>query len=115
MILNEKALVGSRCFQPGEVASQGLCDCETSNFAKVLFPAPEHTYDQDRTELGTMVSAVNCAQCKYGYLLPRHPLDYSSAWECSDCDMVLDNDTVAAKLAKFEDQIEKMEKNKVEN
>jgi len=69
---------------------------------------------QDRTELGTMVSAVNCAGCKYGYLLPRHPLDYSSAWECSDCDMVLDNDTVAAKLAKFEDQIEKMEKNKPE-
>jgi len=64
--------------------------------------------------MGTMVSAVNCAGCKYGYLLPRHPLDYSSAWECSDCDMVLDNDTVAAKLAKFEDQIEKMEKNKPE-
>ena len=58
-----------------------------------------------------MVSAVNCAGCKYGYLLPRHPLDYSSVWEY--CDILLDNDTVAAKLAKFEDQIEKMEKNKV--
>ena len=45
-----------------------------------------------------MVSAVNCAGCKYGYLLPRHPLDYSSVWECSDCDILLDNDTVAAKL-----------------
>ena len=68
---------------------------------------------QDPTELGTMVSGVNCSKCKYGYLLPRHPLDYNSVWDCSDCDNKVDNETIATKLGKYEDDIENMEKNRV--
>ena len=68
---------------------------------------------EDRTELGTMVSGVNCAACKYGTLLPRHPLDYNSVWECSDCDNLVQNETIANKLNKYEEDIENMEKNKV--
>ena len=37
---------------------------------------------QDPTELGTLVSGVNCTACKFSYLLPRHPLDYNTVWEC---------------------------------
>ena len=68
---------------------------------------------KDRTELGTMVSGVNCSKCKYGTLLPLHPLDYNSAWECSDCDNIVPNETIATKLTKYEEDIEDMEKNKV--
>ena len=39
-------------------------------------------YLQDPTELGTLVSGVNCTVCKFSYLLPRHPLDYNTVWEC---------------------------------
>ena len=60
-----------------------------------------------------MVSGVNCTKCKYGYLLPRHPLDYNSVWDCSDCDNKTDNDSIANKLNKYEEEIENMEKNKV--
>jgi len=37
---------------------------------------------KDPTELGTLVSGVNCTVCKFSYLLPRHPLDYNTVWEC---------------------------------
>jgi len=69
---------------------------------------------QDRTELGTMVSGVNCTTCKYGYLLPRQPLDYNSVWDCTDCDNSQANELIANKLAKFEEQIEALEKDKPE-
>ena len=61
-----------------------------------------------------MVSGVNCSKCKYGTLLPLHPLDYNSAWECSDCDNIVPNETIATKLTKYEEDIEDMEKNKVD-
>ena len=76
-----------------------------------------------------MVSGVNCTKCKYGTLLPLRPLDYDSAWECSDCDnlvqvtvivmviVIVDNlvqnEPIATKLTKYEEDIENMEKNKV--
>ena len=60
-----------------------------------------------------MVSGVNCTKCKYGTLLPLHPLDYDSAWECSDCDNIVQNELIATKLNKYEEDIENMEKNKV--
>ena len=60
-----------------------------------------------------MVSGVNCSVCKYGTLLPLHPLDYNSAWECSDCDNLVQNEIIATKLTKYEEDIENMEKNKV--
>ena len=60
-----------------------------------------------------MVSGVNCTKCKYGTLLPLRPLDYDSAWECSDCDNLVQNEPIATKLTKYEEDIENMEKNKV--
>ena len=69
---------------------------------------------QDPTELGTMVSGVNCTSCKYGYLLPQAPLDYNSSWSCTNCDNICDNDLITKKLGKFEDDMETMEKNKPE-
>ena len=74
---------------------------------------PKKLLFQDRTELGTMVSGVNCTKCKYGTLLPLRPLDYDSAWECSDCDNLVQNEPIATKLTKYEEDIENMEKNKV--
>ena len=50
---------------------------------------------------------------QYGYLLPRHPLDYNSVWDCTDCDNSQANELIANKLAKFEEQIEALEKDKV--
>jgi len=61
---------------------------------------------RDPTELGTYVSGVNCEKCKYSYLLPVQPLDYNSAWECIGCDNSHSSDTIANKLAKFEEGIE---------
>ena len=60
-----------------------------------------------------MVSGVNCDKCKYGYLLPITPLDYNSVWSCSNCDHLLTNDDVAARVNDFEEKLETMEKNKV--
>ena len=50
---------------------------------------------------------------QYGYLLPRQPLDYNSVWDCTDCDNSQANEVIANKLAKFEEQIEALEKDKV--
>ena len=50
---------------------------------------------------------------QYGYLLPRHPLDYNSVWDCSDCDNSQQNEVIVNKLAKFEEDIETLEKDKV--
>ena len=50
---------------------------------------------------------------QYGYLLPRHPLDYNSVWDCTDCDNSQANEIIASKLTKFEEQIEALEKDKV--
>ena len=50
---------------------------------------------------------------QYGYLLPRHPLDYNSVWDCTDCDNSQANEVIASKLGKFEEQIEALEKDKV--
>ena len=50
---------------------------------------------------------------QYGYLLPRQPLDYNSVWDCTDCDNSQPNEVIANKLAKFEEQIEALEKAKV--
>lgn len=52
------------------------------------------------------MSGVNCEKCKYSYLLPVQPLDYNSAWECIGCDNSHSSDTIANKLAKFEEGIE---------
>ena len=50
---------------------------------------------------------------QYGYLLPRHPLDYNSVWDCTDCDNSQANEVIEHKLGKFEEQIEALEKDKV--
>ena len=50
---------------------------------------------------------------QYGYLLPRQPLDYNSVWDCTDCDSTQQNQDIANKLSKYEEDIETMEKDKV--
>ena len=35
---------------------------------------------KDPTENGSFVSAVVCENCKFGYILPKNPLDYDSVW-----------------------------------
>ena len=52
------------------------------------------------------MSGVKCEKCQNSYLLPKHPLDYNTAWECTDCDNNDTNDNIAQKLVKFEVEID---------
>ena len=59
------------------------------------------------------IRVLHVTLLQYGYLLPRQPLDYNSVWDCTDCDNSQANELIANKLAKFEEQIEALEKDKV--
>ena len=60
----------------------------------------------DPTEMGTNISAVNCEECKFGYLLPLEPLNYSSEWQCNHCSTKVLFKTIDEKIKKFENEID---------
>ena len=60
----------------------------------------------DPTEKGTNISAVNCEGCKFGYLLPIDPLNYSSEWICDHCSEKIPGKNIDEKIKKFEVEID---------
>merc|ERR1712223_65846 len=60
----------------------------------------------DPTEMGTNISSVNCEECKFGYLLPIDPLNYSSEWKCDHCSTKVLFKTIDEKIKKFENEID---------
>ncbi|XP_023346084.1 protein msta isoform X2 [Eurytemora carolleeae] len=60
---------------------------------------------RDKTELGTMVSAVVCEACESGYLLPRNPLDELEDWSCSNCEFFLEVPDLELKIDQLEEDV----------
>lgn len=60
---------------------------------------------KDPTELGSYYSAINCTNCKDGYMLPKNPLDSKSEWICEKCGAKLVSEIVMSILKAIGEEI----------
>lgn len=65
---------------------------------------------EDRTELGTFMSAVKCTDCKKNYLLPEEPIDIHSKWKCLNtfCGSTQSVNKIVFKICQLEEYVERI-------
>merc|ERR1719244_241065 len=60
---------------------------------------------QDPTELGANTNTLVCPACRTGYLLPVHPLDFTSIWSCTSCGQQESSQAVTNLVQSFTEEI----------
>ncbi|KAL1115817.1 hypothetical protein AAG570_006107 [Ranatra chinensis] len=71
----------------------------------------------DPRELGTMLSALRCANCRVGDLLPLKPLEDSSPWSCGspNCGATVTSDQVQAIVGRIEADFDRIKEGTIED
>uniref|UniRef100_A0A240PLK3 SET domain-containing protein n=1 Tax=Anopheles atroparvus TaxID=41427 RepID=A0A240PLK3_ANOAO len=68
----------------------------------------------DPTELGTNCSALRCAKCQRGHVLPANPLDQQADWRCQLCSHTLPCEAVVRLLEQLFQALEAIDGNDVD-
>ena len=69
----------------------------------------------DPTEFGSYSSGIRCSSCRQGWALSTNPLDMTSSWQCSNCQLCLGVNDVIALDNKLVEELRRVNKEKVAN
>lgn len=75
----------------GDVISLSYCQPLQSTLQRRIYLRQSKCFDcmcqrcRDPSECGTYIGSLLCTSCKSGKLLPDHPFDVASNWNCENC------------------------------